>query len=163
MAARQERASGAINALLLLLFLGGAAAFLLREGALVPDALLSGDAVLWVMGLVLGLELLLCWSPLALLLQPLAMPLLGAACCREAGEILQAAAFSYGGPRLLLLLLLVPLCFLLGGRGIWNALLMARAIRADRDGLGSTFRLSCVLAVFGLAALWLLVWILRLT
>lgn len=161
MTARRERASGAINALLLLLFLGGAALLLLREDTPAAERLTSGHAALCCMGLVLCLDLLLCMSPLALLFQPVCMPLLGAACCREAVVILQAAAFSDVGLRLLLLLLLVPACFLLGGRGIWNALLLTRAIRADRDGLGSSVRLCCVLAIFAFAALCLLGRILR--
>ncbi|MCR5577359.1 MAG: hypothetical protein K6F56_10155 [Oscillospiraceae bacterium] len=159
MTPRHETASGTINALQLLFFLGGALTLLFWEQAPIPDSLQSGDAPLWVTGLVLCADVLLCMSPLALAVQPLVMCVLGAACCREAHMILQAPGDA--GIRLLLLLLLVPLCFLLGGRGIWNGLLLARVIRADPDGLGSSVRLGCVLAIFGLAALCLLGRILR--
>lgn len=155
----RESASGAINALQMLFFLTGALIVLFREQAPIPERLQSGDAPLWTMGLVLCTDVLLCMSPLALAVQPIALSVLGAVGCLEAQRILQAPGDA--GIRLLLLLLLVPLCFLLGGRGVWNGLLLARAIRADPDGLGSSVRLSCVLAIFGLAALCLLGRILR--
>ena len=156
---KRESASGAINALQMLFFLAGALIVLFWEQAPIPEPLRSGDAPLWAMGLVLSADVLLCMSPLALAVQPLAISALGAAGCLEAQQILQAPGDA--GIRLLLLLLLVPLCFLLGGRGMWNGLLLARAIRADPGGLGSSVRLGCVLVIFGLAALCLLGRILR--
>ena len=160
MTPRRETAAGVINALQLCLFLAGALTFLLWKDAPVPDVLTKPDAALDLIALVLCIEAVLCLSPLALVFQPSALPLLGAASCLEARVILQGES---GGValRLLLLLLLVPLCFLLGGRGIWNALLLTRAIRTDPDGLGRSVRLSLILLSFAPAALWLLWRILR--
>ena len=149
-----ESVSGAINALLMLFFLAGALIVLFWAHLPIPERLRSGDAPLWAMGLVLCADVLLCMSPLAPAVQPFAMTALGAAGCLEAQSIMLSPGDA--GIRLLLLLLLVPLCFLLGGRGVWIGLLLARAIRADPDGLGSSVKISGFLAIFGLAALCLL-------
>ena len=158
---REEPWDGTINAVLLLLFLaGGAGMLLFRElPSRLPFSL--NDTALWAMGLILLLELLMCLSPLALVLQPLLMFILGSAACLAAQEILLGTAAEELGLRLLLLVLLVSACFVLGGRGLLNALLLARAIRRDPGLLGRSCKLSCVPVFFGIAVLILLCRLLR--
>ena len=157
---REETWDGAINAVLLLLFLAGGASMLLL-GELPFRPLSPRDTALWAMGLILLLELLMCLSPLALVLQPLLMFILGSAACLAAQEILLGTAVEELGLRLLLLVLLVSACFVLGGRGLLNALLLARAIRRDPGLLGRSCKLSCVPVFFGIAVLILLCRLLR--
>ena len=158
---REEPWDGTINAVLLLLFLaGGAGMLLFRElPSRLPFSL--NDTALWAMGLILLLDLLMCLSPLALVLQPLLMFTLGSAACLAAQEILQGTAAEDIGLRLLLLVLLVSACFALGGRGLLNALLLTRAIRRDPGLLGRSCKLSCVPVFFGIAVLILLCRLLR--
>lgn len=160
MTPRHEPSAGAINAMLLTLFLAGALCLLLCKDAALPAFLTGEDAANYAMAFVLCAELMLCMSPLALLLQPPLMFLLGAACCKAARRLLSLESAAEIGARLLPLLF-VPLCFLLGGRGIWNALLLIRALRTDRNGLGRSVKYTCLLAILGLAALWLLLRSLR--
>ena len=158
---REETWDGAINAVLLLLFLAGGAAMLLFRELPFRLPFSPNDTSLWAMGLILLLELLMCMSPLALVLQPLLMFTLGSAACLAAQEILQGTAGEDLGLRLLLLVLLVSACFALGGRGLCNALLLARAIRRDPGLLGRSCKLSCVPVFFGIAVLILLCRLLR--
>ena len=157
---RREPSAGAINALLLILFLGGALRLLLCKDTALPVFLSGEDAAYQAMGLILCAELFLCISPLALLVQPPLMFLLGGACCHAVSQLLSIESAADLGARLWPLLL-VPLCFLIGGRGIWNALLLVRILRTDRDGLGRSFLYTCILLIVGLAALWLLLGSLR--
>ena len=158
---REETWDGAINAVLLLLFLAGGAAMLLFRELPFRLPFSPNDTALWAMGLILLLELLTCLSPLALMLQPPLMFALGSAACLAAQEILQGTAGEDLGLRLLLLVLLVSACFALGGRGLCNALLLARAIRRDPGLLGRSCKLSCVPGFFGIAVLILLCRLLR--
>ena len=158
---REETWDGAINAVLLLLFLAGGASMLLFGELPFRLPFSLSDTALWAMGLILLLELLMCLSPLALVLQPLLMFTLGSAACLAAQEILLGTAAEDLGLRLLLLVLLVSACFVLGGRGLLNALLLARAIRRDPGLLGRSCKLSCVPVFFGIAVLILLCRLLR--
>ena len=157
---REETWDGAINAVLLLLFLAGGAAMLLFRELPFRLPFSPNDTALWAMGLILLLELLMCMSPLALVLQPPLMFALGSAVCLAAQEILQGTAGEALGLRLLLVLL-VSACFALGGRGLCNALLLARAIRREPGVLGRSVKLTCVPALFGMAVLFLLCRFLR--
>ena len=157
---REETWDGAINAVLLLLFLAGGAAMLLFRELPFRLPFSPNDTALWAMGLILLLELLMCMSPLALVLQPPLMFALGSAVCLAAQEILQGTAGEALGLRLLLVLL-VSACFALGGRGLCNAPLLARAIRRDPGLLGRSCKLSCVPGFFGIAVLILLCRLLR--
>ena len=158
---RQEGAHGLINAGMLIVYLSGGALFLLREETVSTIWPASGFAELRVMGLVLCIDILLSLSPLAFMLQPPATLTLGMASAKTMQLIWGQPQSEQTAVRLLILLVSVPLCFALGGRGMWNALLLVKALRLDRDGLGSSLRLTCVLVLFGMAALWLVYRILR--
>ena len=158
---KQEGAHGLINTGMLILFLSGALLYLLREEAFSAFWPASETTALRAIGLVLCVDILLSLSPLTFLLQPLAILTLGMASAKAAQFILIQPLAGQNASRLLFLLVSVPLCFALGGRGLWNALLLVKALRRDRCGLDCSLRRTCVLVLFGMAALWLLYRILR--
>ena len=130
---RTESYTGTINALLLLLFLTGG-----------------------VMMLLFGKDL-----AFSLTLQPLLMLAFGSASCLEAQEILRGTEAGKTAMRLLLLFLLVASGFVLSGRGLFNALLLIRAVRSDPGVLGRSVKHTCVPVIFGIAVLFLLCRVLR--
>ncbi len=158
---RKEHCAGTINAVLLLLFLAGAVTVLFcwELPGMIWGAL--RDAALWVMMSILLADVLVCLSPLALALQPPLVFLLGSAACCESQAILQGTTAGKPASHLMLLLLLVPSCFMLGGRGLFNGLLLIRAIRSDPAVLGRSIKYTCVPVLFGTAVIYLLCRFLR--
>ncbi|MDO4990747.1 MAG: hypothetical protein Q4E45_09615 [Eubacteriales bacterium] len=158
---RKESCAGTINAVLLLLFLAGGVTALLYGDLATVIPVSPKDAALWAMGLILLADVLVCLTPLALALQPPLMFALGSAVCLAAQELLRGTAAGETGIRLLLLALLVPACFALAGRGLFNALLMIRSIRGEPGVLGRSVKHTCVPVLFGMAVLFLLCRFLR--
>ena len=87
---------------------------------------------------------------------------MGSAACLEAQEILRGTEEGTIALRMMLLVLLVSSGFVLGGRGLFNALLLIRAIRGDPGVLGRSVKQTCVPLIFGIAVLFLLCRMLRL-
>lgn len=158
---RSESCIGAINAVLLLLFLTGGVTMLLLGADLAWVPLPLGNAALWAMGLILLADVAMSLTPLSLTIQPLLMLALGSSACLEAQEILRGTEEGTTAMRLLLLFLLVASGFVLGGRGLYNALLLIRAVRGDPGVLGRSVKQTCVPVIFGIAVLFLLCRLLR--
>ena len=158
---KKENCAGMINAVLLLLFLAGAVAILFCGDLTSRLPVCLNGSPLWVMGLILLTDVLMCLSPLSLAFQPLLIFTLGSAACAEAQRIMRGTAADEFPVHLLLLFLLVLSCFMLGGRGLYNALLMIRIVRRDPAVLGRSVKYTCVPVLFGLAVFYLLCRILR--
>ena len=158
---RTESYTGTINALLLLLFLTGGVMMLLFGKDLALAQISLENAALWALGLILLADLVLCLTPLSLTLQPLLMLAFGSAACLEAQEILRGTDAGKTAMHLLLLFLLVASGFVLSGRGLFNALLLIRAVRSDPGVLGRSVKRTCVPVIFGIAVLFLLCRVLR--
>ena len=158
---KSESCFGTINAMLLLLFLTGGVTMLLLGVDMAWLPVSPGNTALWTMGIILLADVAMCMTPLSLTIQPLLMLALGSTACLEAQEILRGTGEGSTAMRLMLLLFLVSSGFILGGRGLFNALLLIRAIRGDPCVLGRSVKRTCVPVIFGIAVLFLLCRMLR--
>lgn len=158
---RREQCGGTINAVLLLLFLAGGITALLLGADMAWIPVSPDNAALWALGLILLSDIALCLSPLSLAVQPILMFAFGSAACLEAQEILRGTEPGKTAVRVILLAVLVSSGFVLGGRGLFNALLLIRTIRGDPGVLGRSVKLTCVPVFLGIAALFLLCRLLR--